>query len=64
MKKQKLISSDVVNFGDWLIKASKMNNYILIIMINVKTFAFVMQHVDDEMKANMIIEYVIEKGTL
>lgn len=64
MKKQKLISTDVVNVGDWLIKASKRNGFILLIMINVRTFNFVLQYVDDIKKANIIIEYVIEKGSL
>jgi hypothetical protein len=64
MKKEKLISTDVVNVGDWLIKASKKDGFILLIMINVRTFNFVLQYVDDIKKANIIIEYVIEKGTL
>jgi hypothetical protein len=64
MKKEKLISTDVVNVGDWLIKASKRNGFILLVMINVRTFNFVLQYVDDIKKANIIIEYVIEKGSL
>jgi hypothetical protein len=64
MKKEKLISTDVVNVGDWLIKASQRNGFILLIMINVRTFNFVLQYVDDIKKANIIIEYVIEKGSL
>lgn len=64
MKQKKLISTDVVNVGDWLIKASEMNGFVLLMMMNVRTYNFVLQYVDDIKKANIIIEYVIEKGTL
>jgi hypothetical protein len=41
-----------------------MKGYILLMMINVYNGKFVMQHVDDVHKANLIVEYVIEKGDL
>jgi hypothetical protein len=62
--KQKLISMDTVQLGDWYIKASQMKGYILLTMINVYNGKFVMQYVDDVHKANLIVEYVIEKGDL
>jgi hypothetical protein len=62
--KQKLVSMDTVQLGDWYIKASQMKGYILLMMINVYNGKFVMQHVDDVHKANLIVEYVIEKGDL
>ena len=55
---------DTVQLGDWYIKASQMKGYILLTMINVHNGKFVMQHVDDVHKANLIVEYVIEKGDL
>jgi hypothetical protein len=62
--KQKLISMDTVQLGDWYIKASQMKGCILLTMINVYNGKFVMQYVDDVHKANLIVEYVIEKGDL
>jgi hypothetical protein len=62
--KQKLISMDTVQLGDWYIKASQLKGYILLTMINVYNGKFVMQYVDDVHKANLIVEYVIEKGDL
>ena len=62
--KQKLVSMDTVQLGDWYIKASQMKGYILLTMINVYNGKFVMQYVDDVHKANLIVEYVIEKGDL
>jgi hypothetical protein len=59
-----LVSMDTVQLGDWYIKASQMKGYVLLIMINMYNAKFVMQHVDDVHKANLIIEYVIEKGDL
>ena len=53
-----------VQLGDWLIKASQLKGYILIIMHNPMTKAFVMHMVDDVKKANLLIEYVIEKGEI
>lgn len=55
---------DCIEFGDWLIKASQMNGYVLLIMCNIRKGKFVMQHVDDVKKANIIVEYVIERGEL
>ena len=55
---------DLVQLGDWYIKASQYKGYILLTMINVYNGKFVMQHVDDVAKANLIVEYVIEKGDL
>jgi hypothetical protein len=34
------------------------------VILNRATGAFVIQHTDDEYKANLIIEYIIEKGEL
>lgn len=63
-KTNKLVSMDMVQLGDWYIKASQYKGYILLMMINVYNGKFVMQHVDDVAKANLIVEYVIEKGDL
>ena len=63
-KTNKFLSMDCVQLGDWQIKASSMKGYILVIMHNPVTKAFVMHSVDDVKKANLIIEYVIEKGEL
>lgn len=59
-----LVSMDTVRLGDWFIKASQMKGYVLLIMTNFYTGKFILQHVDDVHKANLIIEYVIEKGDL
>lgn len=61
-KKKELVSSDTVSFGDWLIKVSQFNNTILLIMLNEYDGNFVMHFAEDIYKANLIIEYVIEKG--
>jgi hypothetical protein len=63
-KTNKLVSMDCIEFGDWLIKASQMKGYVLLVMCNLRNGKFVMQHVDDVKKANIIVEYVIEKGEL
>lgn len=55
---------ELVRLGDWYIKASQMKGYVLLIMHNSFNGKFVMQHVDDVHKANLIVEYVIEKGDL
>ena len=63
-RKDKLFSMDCVQLGGWLIKASQMKGHILLVMHNADTNSFVMQYVDDVKKANLIVEYVIEKGEL
>lgn len=63
-RKNKFLSMDCVQLGDWQIKASSMKGYILVVMHNPETKAFVMHMVDDVKKANLLIEYVIEKGEL
>ena len=63
-KTNKFLSMDCVQLGDWQIKASQLKGYILIVMHNPTTKGFVMQYVDDVKKANLIIEYVIEKGEI
>lgn len=63
-KKNKLVSMGCIEFGDWLIKASQMKGYVLLVMFNPQTQKLVVQHVDDVKKANIIVEYVIEKGEL
>lgn len=63
-KINKLVSMDCIEFGDWLIKASQMKGYVLLVMCNMQKGKFIMQHVDDVKKANLIVEYVIEKGEL
>ena len=55
---------DCVQLGDWQIKASSMKGYILVVMHNPVTKAFIMHSVDDVKKANLLIEYVIEKGEI
>ena len=59
-----IVSMDTVRLGDWYIKASQLNGYVLLIMHNSGNDEFVLQHVEDVYKANLIIEYVIEKGML
>lgn len=61
---KKLVSMETVRLGDWYIKASQLNGYVLLIMHNSGNDEFVLQHVEDVYKANLIIEYVIEKGML
>jgi hypothetical protein len=63
-KKYKIVSMDTVLLGEWQIKASQMAGQILLLMYNQHTHEFVIQYVDDIKKANIIVEYVIEKGTL
>lgn len=63
-KINKLVSMDCIEFGDWLIKASQMKGYVLLVMCNMQKGKFIMQHVDDVKKANLIVEYVIERGDL
>jgi len=63
-KTNKLVSMDCIEFGDWFIKASQMKGYVLLIMINPRKGKFVMHSVDDVKKANLLIEYVIEKGEI
>jgi hypothetical protein len=62
--KKLLLSMDCVQLGDWLIKASEYDKHILIMMFNTMTGNFIIQNVDDVKKANLIVEYVIEKGDL
>ena len=59
-----IVSMETVRLGDWYIKASQLNGYVLLIMHNSGNDEFVLQHVEDVYKANLIIEYVIEKGAL
>lgn len=63
-KTNHLVSMETVRLGDWYIKASQMKGYVLLTMINFYNGKFVLQHVDDVHKANLIVEYVIEKGDL
>ena len=60
----KLITMDTVRLGDWYIKASQFNGMVMITMFNSFNGEFVLQYVDDVKKANLIVEYVIEKGAL
>ena len=62
MSKQKLITMDCVQVGEWLIKPSQMFNNIMVTMFNMETGEFVLQYVKDTMQANLLIEYIIEKG--
>lgn len=62
MAKAKIVSSDTIMVGDWYIKASQYRGNILIVMHNAYDGNFVMHYADDVKKANLIIEYVIEKG--
>lgn len=63
-KTRKLITMDTVRLGDWYIKASQLNGMVMICMFNSFNGEFVLQYVDDVKKANLIVEYVIEKGAL
>lgn len=62
--RKKLVRADVVLLGDWKIQASRQGKYVLLLMYNTTSHEFVIQYVDDMMKVNAIVEYVIEKGTL
>ena len=64
MARKKFMSLDVVEKDDWIIEASSYKNYILLVILNKATGSFAIQHTDDEYKANLIIEYIIEKGEL
>lgn len=57
-----MITMDCVQLGDWLIKASQMNDRILVIMFNEVNQDFAMQWVNNVQEVNMLIEYIIEKG--
>lgn len=61
---KRLVRADVIALGDWRIQASQKGKYILLSMFNINTFEYVIQYVDDVLKLNMIVEYVIEKGSL
>jgi len=60
----RLVSMDTVRLGDWYIKASQFRGMILLTMFNSYNGEFVLQYVDNVTKANLIVEYVIEKGAL
>jgi hypothetical protein len=61
---RKLLSIETIEKDDWLIKISKYKDYILLVVVNVLDGTCIIQHTDDEYKANLIIEYIIEKGEL
>lgn len=50
--------------GDWLIKASQQYDRIMIAMYNQYTHYFLIQWVKDPYEANLLIEYVMEKGVI
>ena len=62
MAKQKLISMDCVRVGEWLVKPSQMHGRILISMFNLDTGEYILHSVKDALQANLLIEYIIEKG--
>lgn len=61
---KRLVRADKIALGDWQIQASKQGKFILLNMFNIRTFEYVIQHVDDELKLSAIVEYVIERGSL
>lgn len=62
MRKNKLISMDCVRVGEWLVKPSQMHERILISMFNLETEEYILHCVRDTREANLLIEYIIEKG--
>ena len=62
MRKNKLISMDCVRVGEWLVKPSQMFGRILISMFNLETDEYILHSVRDATEANLLIEYIIEKG--
>lgn len=59
---KKLITMDCVQLGEWLIKASQMNDKILLIMFNHENGDYTMQWLNNVQEVNLMIEYIIEKG--
>ncbi len=53
---------DCVQVGDWLIKASQMYGRILLSMFNLDSGEYILHSVKDSGEANLLIEYIIEKG--
>jgi len=62
MRKSKLVSMDCVQVGDWLIKPSQMYGRILLSMFNLDSGEYILHSVKDSGEANLLIEYIIEKG--
>lgn len=62
MAKNKLISMDCVRVGDWLVKPSQMFGRILVSMFNLDSGEYILHSVKDSIEANLLIEYIIEKG--
>lgn len=62
MKKNKLVSMDCVQVGNWLIKPSQMYGRILLSMFNLDSGEYILHSVRDSGEANLLIEYIIEKG--
>lgn len=62
MAKNKLISMECVRVGEWLIKPSQMFGRILVSMFNLETDEYILHCVRDSKEANLLIEYIIEKG--
>lgn len=62
MAKQKLISMECVQVGEWLVKPSQMFGRILISMFNLETDEYILHCVKDTTEANLLIEYIIQKG--
>lgn len=55
---------DCVQVHDWLIKTSRLYDRIMVCMFSMTTFECIIHWVKDPMEANLLIEYVIEKGKL
>lgn len=64
MRKNKLVSMDCVQVGDWLIKPSQMYERILLSMFNLDSGEYILHSVKDSGEANLLIEYIIQKGGL
>ncbi len=59
---KRIITMDCIQLGEWLIKASQMNDRILVIMFNEMNGDFTMQWLNNVQEVNLLIEYIIEKG--
>lgn len=53
---------DCVQVGNWLIKPSQMYGRILLSMFNLDSGEYILHSVRDSGEANLLIEYIIEKG--
>lgn len=55
----KLVTMNTVDRGSWLIKASILNNKIMIVMYNKRTTDTSVNFFKDELRANLYVEYKV-----